>query len=365
MDTLFNQDRIIETSIVTYRQWHTTRQVMLRNIATVVDFYNDAPFAVKGDHILIRLLQIINIPHNLSDHRFYDLVLSGTASYSNAAKLTSSVSQGRARDGMFLGPGNTEIYIGTDEGFDPVDANKNWKKLRPVEFMRHEKSDLAMCLPDGRASGTEAGIAVIKINIPMLAMQYRGFRREQQLLAAEGVPQRTIQHFIHQYVLPNSLYSYMDISLMNRLHYALIGRPFGIATRRNSIATLKYTNEVDLAHGRIIKVLKDRPMSMVGLMKNIPLLDKVALVRLIKVPDIAMTLQVSWAVSLAYFPIFDLLFRLAKYGACQANQMEVNQLLKLIKSFHSDGRLQSVLPKDVWYQTFLEMDDLQQLVGTI
>jgi hypothetical protein len=362
MEQILLSNKDLHVPIVTERLWFNARNILQRNLDTVVNFYNEAPMVVKGDHFLVRLLHSIPVSTKLDTLRYYENVSDIAMTLSNAMKFTSPISQGKVRSDYLLNNGSNEIIIGTDESFDVRDADKNWKKLRPLEFLRHPRSDLGFNLPDGIKSGGEAGFVVAKVNIPMLALQYRNWLMEEDAIALEtGRARLTTAHFVHQYVLPNSMFSYMDLVVLNRFHNLVIGKPLGVSTRRLPCALVSMNAEVLTAPFAIIKELMTKNMNLQALMRNIPLLTAKNMYEIIGLPEVVMTQQVTWAFAIARFPMLDLLFNITSKGQGNAYQMEVNELLKFIKSLRVNNRLSAVLTGDAYYDAKTEMEDLEIL----
>lgn len=132
--------------------------------------------------------------------------------------MTSDINYGQVFKGVFYGPSCDELILYDEEYFNPFYAEKEWMRINAVKVLLHPKSDLALLLPNGRDSSTGGGLAVISVNVPLLAIQYRGFLKSQMLkIKAEDDAKLGIQHFIHMFVLPNMLYNQIDITIMNRL----------------------------------------------------------------------------------------------------------------------------------------------------
>lgn len=362
MDQILLPHKNIQVAVLTNRLWYNARNILLRNLNTVVNYYHQAPMVVKGDHFLVRLLHSIPVSYKLEPLRYYENVSGMTMALSNMMKFTSPISQGKVRSDYLLNNGSYEIVIGTDESFNPIEAAKDWKNLRPMEFLRHPRSDLGFNLPDGRASSSEAGFVVVKVNIPMLALQYRGWLIEEEAISLEtGLQPRTVMHFIHQYVLPNSMYSYTDLVILNRIHNLLIGKPMGVSNKRHPFTMVAMENEVISSQNGIVKELLTKNMNLQSLMRNIPLVTEKNMFRIIGLPEVVMTQQVTWAFAIARFPMLDLLFNFTSRGQGNAIQMEVNELLKFIKALNSNNRLSSVLSGDAYFEAKMEMDDLERL----
>jgi hypothetical protein len=224
MHNLFNLMPNIEHGILRLPEWAYVRTELRRNLDRVIAYYRKHPTAVHSAHFLVRLLQSITVPKSLNLERYYYNVDAGALNLSMALKMTSSIYRGQLFDGVFYSDCK-EILIAHSEPFDFHQAHRNWETLCPIEVLRHPLSDLGLGLPDGDKIGSDYGIAVISINIPMLAVQYRAFRINEEYLTGNSDSQRSVMQFIRMYVIPNMLPSHLDHCLFNRIYNLHIGAP--------------------------------------------------------------------------------------------------------------------------------------------
>jgi len=319
--------------------------------------------AVKSDHFLVRLLQSITVPKSQPTTRYYENVSAISLNLSMALKLTSSIYPGHVFKGVFYGTGTTEILIAHDESFDPVEADKNWKNLCPVRVLRHPRSDLGLNLPDGHATGSETGLAVIAINITMLAIQYRGFRNEETKIAeVTHENQRSIMQFIHMYVLPNMVLSQTDVALINRVLRHVEGAPLGESYKGHSFFLSDYTKKTDDVIEVVIENLRKTKRTFTGILRNIPVITKDTAETVMNIPDMAPTKQVVWALATAVLPEIKLMLLLSEENAKNRNQQEINKILRAILKYENNNFFESVLPRDTLYEVSKE---IQEIVGII
>jgi len=343
--------------------WHYARDGLRHNLKKVVEFYHTHSMAVESDHFLIRLLQSITTPKATPLDRYYSIVDALSLNLGMALKMTSSISKGHVFPGVFYGPGTTEVLIADNADFDAVAATRNWEHVQAIKVLRHPRSDLGLNLPDGKKTGTDEGIAVIAINIPMLAVQYRAFRlTEDEYTARTGEPGRTIQQFVHMHVLPNMLYSHLDYVIFNRIYNLATGRPMGESTKNHPFYITDFANKLNAVQLTILENLKAVGQDFTGVLRSIPAVTKDTLDDVMSVPEMAPTRQVVWALALARFPAIDLMVDLVEGGnqggAQTRNQMQLNTLMQAIRQYRTGAYFSSVLSGDVLYDVESEIDDL-------
>ena len=314
-----------------------------RNVETVITYYRRSPFAVKSQHFLVRLLHAITTPKSQELLRYYDNVEASALNIAMTMGMTSPISRGNLFNGIFYGPGNVEVLIADNTPFDPVAADADWENLEPIRVLRHPRSDLTMNIPNGKNTGIEEGLVVVSVNIPLLAIQYRAFRQEENRLAfITGANQRSIMQFMHMYPLTNMVRSHMDVVMFNRMDRMIRGLPMGETTQKHPFYLIDYSKELNLFHERTIESLQDTAKGVYDTLRSIPAVTKENLVEVMDLPDMAATRQVVWALVLARLPALNFLFRMAKDGPSTKNGMEVNTIKRRLLQLRTEHLFQSV-----------------------
>jgi hypothetical protein len=361
MHGLFNLLPGVNVPTMYAANWHYARDGLRHNLKKVVEFYKSHSMAVESDHFLIRLLQSIAVAKNIELHRYYDVVDSLSLNLGMALKMTSSISKGHVFRGVFYA-GCTEVLIAENADFDAEAVNRDWRNVQAVKVLRHPRSDLMLNLPDGKKTGTETGIVVISINIPMLAVQYRAFRlREDEYTRETGEPGRTIQQFIHMYVLPNMLYSHLDYVVFNRIYNLERGAVMGEGKHHPFYIT-DFSSKLNAVHETILANLQAVGQDFTGILRSIPAVTKESLNDVMAFPDVAPTMQVIWALALSRFPAVNLMVDLAKGGnqggANIRNQQQLNLLMQAIRQYRTGSYFSNVLSADDLKAVDEEIDSL-------
>lgn len=361
MQNLFNFNSGTSLPTVQAGFWDYTRTGLHGSLERIRRYYRVSPFAVESDHFLIRLLHSINIPKSLSAERYYDNV-DGLFSLNlaMALKMTSSISTGHLFDGTFYGPGCKEILIAHTQSFDPVKANERWRDLAAVRVLRHPISDLSMSLPDGKANSTDTGIAVIAINVPLLAIQYRAWWKEEYYLSQlYNESPHSIMQFIHMYVLPNMLPSHLDYVLFNRISNLSQGSAQGEAKRKHPFYVTDFSQRIDQVQTTMLTNLARMTKDFVGILHNIPAVTAPDMNVVMRLPGMAPTRQVMWALGIARFPTLDFLTRISLRGGFTKNGQEVNQIRQTFRNYVSGSVMKNVLKGEVLTEVESEIAAIQ------
>jgi hypothetical protein len=99
-------------------------------------------------------------------------------------------------------------------------------------------------------------------------------------------------------------------------------------------------------------------------MHEVPMVTHKDLDNLMRLPDMAPTQQVMWALSISRLPILDFLFRVSKGGASIKNRQDVNFVLRQIKMYKRNSMMK-VLPHDLLADIMYEINMIESQVTDI
>lgn len=362
MHTFFNFATAPPQGIIKFPEWSWVRDGLKRNLGTTISYYRQNPQAVRSEHFLVRLLQSIAVPQSQQLERYYSNVDSLALYLATALKMTSSLNVGKIWDGVFYGEGSREILIATNQDFDPHWAHKNWQNLPSVTVLRHFRSDLGLNLPNGVNTGSETGLAVIAINIPMLAVQYRAFRLDEILNSRFSDSQRSVMQFVHMYVLPNMLPSQTDLTMFNRMDNLQKGAPIGQSNKGHPFYLPETYDKRSLKIQRDILTNFERENSdFVTILRSIPAVTKESMDLVMRTPDVAPTRQVDWALTISRLPMLAFLVRVAPNGGKNRNQREINAIERSVRAYRAGNVMRSRLPPELYYDIQSEIDQVLTL----
>lgn len=341
MYQLFNLAPAIATPVWLSPRWPAIRDGLRRNLHTAIQFYRTNPMATRSDHFLVRLLQSIPIPKSQIAERYVDNVSAMSEDLSMALKMTSSRYKGQVfTPGVFYGPAVAELLISNPDRFDPYEAEAKWRDLVSVKVLRHPVNNLTLQIPDGRERNSEEGLAVIAINIPLLALQYRCFVLEERARFEEYAESpKSIMQFLHQYVLPNMLPSHLDYAIFNRMECLTRNLPLGEALTKTSFFLPNFTPRVDAVLEDIAVSLKATTRSWHGMLCTVPAVSKASLESALELPKIARTRQVEWALAVSRVPVLNWLMSMSIVAPRTRNGTEANRILRRLRAYESDSVL--------------------------
>lgn len=360
MHTLFNLVPRALQGIQTPALWPYVREGLRANVGQVIRYYRGNPQAVKGDHLLVKIIQGIDMPLAMDYERYYANVDAVSLDLSMVLKLTSSLYKGQMWDGVFYGPGSDEIIIAHTDSFDLDKARKDWQNVTAVRVLRHAKSDIYLNLPDGRRNTTESGVSVIAINVPLLMCQYYAFRQSYWLEDSVKLDPQSTMMFIHMYVLPNMLLSHLDQALLNRIHNLANKIPMGQTLRRHPFALIDYSQKLDQAYMQILQNLQNQEKNLVGILQSVPAIGWENMEQVSQLPDMAPTRQVMWALAVSRLPMLDFALSMTHDSPMTKNQAEINTINRTFLRWKQSRIFEGVMSAGVQADVIEELNAIQQ-----
>jgi len=350
MYEIFNVEPVHQTAVPTPSRWNFIRTRLNANLDKAVSYYRHSKEFVSSQHILIKLLSGMGVPHSLEISRYYDNVCQVALNRSMALGMTSSIFKGRLFHGDFYGDASREIIIGDSDSFDPVWANDNWEDLSPITILRCAHSDISFMPPNGIRHHSETGVAVIAINIPLLAVQYRAFRnKEAEIAAVSGCGERGINNFVFNYPLTNALGSQLDYELFNHLDHVLRDEAIGVSiSAKHPFFMSGFEDELREYHEKLIDILSNSKADFYNMMRSIPMINVDNLFDASYLPSSVPTRQIEWAFSVARIPTIEFLFRLSSEFALVRNSMEVGKIARYANMSLRNSLLNTMLPADLY-----------------
>ena len=343
MIELFNSPDIYGQGSLSPAGWPYIDNGLKRNLETVKTYYYNRPFAVKSNHLLIRLLNNLGVPFNYNLERFTDIIDAKAFYLAMSMKMSSPIYRGNIFRDVFYGGDIDEIIVAIDDYFDIEYVTKNWKKVSALTVIYHPKSDLNLMLPNGKYIGNESGTAVIGLNIALLAVQYRAFLLEERLVMDRNETPKSTAQFIHMYVLPNMLDSHLDIALFNRAYNILTNSPMGLSYKKHVFHVVDYSNQIDKVYSYLIDYYKSSDKHYKSILKGFPIPNGRNFDHALQLPDNAPTKQSIWTNVVARLPALDFLVKMAKDNGNKLDRTTNNMIVRYFKLYENDKALDNIL----------------------
>jgi len=361
MYSLVDVDPKKEYGVARLPEWKAVQDGLKRNLVAFLLHHRHASYSVASDHILVQLLQSLNVPHSLNDSRYLSNVLSVGLQTANALRFVTPFGSGKLFQGVFFNSFIREVIIAYDEPFNITKVIDHWEDATPVRFLRHPYSQLGLHVPNGKVGGTQEGLAIIGVNVSLLAVQYRAFCEQERLyqLANPEHALRNVMQFVHMFVLPNMLESYLDYALFNRIDELSQGVHAPRAPgRKEAIYMASFENQVVSLYSRILDLLRASSYTAPMTLAAIPVAAAPDLRTVMFVPDVAPTRPILWSVILARLPLLLFLVRTTQVNGKLPNQAGLLDVRVTLTRLKSQKVLDSTLPKELHQSTMATIDEI-------
>lgn len=324
------------------------------SVQRVKEYRRKNPRYLPGNHILIRLLNSIPMSYTLDAKTFNDKVADNALLFTQSFKMTSALSKGQVwRPGPFLGKEVTEVIVANIDSWDVDAGMANWEELAPIRYLYHPMSTLKLPVTDGQFASAEAGVAVITINVPMLACQYRAWRKAYSVVDESP---RTIGQFLQAYPLPNMLDSQLDIAILNRL----MGRYFGTTPVgepfRHPFYLTDWSSEVDDVLDKFLDQAGPKRWDFDTLVSHIPTVCHENLHHALQLPEMAFSTQFQWAVMLSRVALVTFLVQHNRTTENHRNAKYLNYIKRWLRYMDTNTTMKSAMPADLYEDVSVLID---------
>lgn len=345
MDLFFKKSNTSGT-ILHFNDFDYIKQTYALEVNDICNYYHNRVYAVKNNHLLVRLLQSIDVPMDYEIGQYANVANIRAPFIARTFDLTSDVNRGKIFNGVFYGDGSSEIILSEEDYFNPFYAEKHWRRICAVKPLLHCKSDLGLLLPNGKYTSTGLGLSAFSVNIALLAVQYRSFILSQRIKYDNQEGHLGPNHFIHMYVLPNMLYNHVDLVIFNRLKNLFYGAPQGDALVRQPMVIIDYSKKVDRVLERCLYSIDRRSMSLDILLKTIPAIFSENQEEALLLPDMQMTIQSMLKVLMARLPIIRFILDLSGERSLGLNKMHMTSIRTRLERLMRQNVI-STLPMDL------------------
>lgn len=352
MYTLFNSElKLRQTNTTVFGLDYVKRELMGTQVERYKQYRAMNPGYIKSDHILLKILNMVDISFDgdLPDYylRVSQIVnrLAGQMGFCNAAH------HGRVTPhSSFYGKGIGEIILAvTDDELTPADIWFNWREMSAVRFLSHPVMGCGIFELDGSASikgAPEGTMAVVEVNIPLLACQYHLWRMAVRSMTQDGFNQPT-SHFISQVVIPNALPSHLDVAVLNTVHHLLGADQYVKVDSDMPFFTTDLWPRLSKGLGEIVNKFSSQTSFYKDILDNIPVFGQTTLLATVKMPDMAHTNQVIWALTIARLPCIAMLLKFDAVSSNRKNDADQNRIRRSLKEAQSGKYLVNQLPSVV------------------
>lgn len=339
-------------------RFDTYRRYFYVNVLRMMDYYRKNPFAVRGDHIFVRLLQSISIPYTTPVEKYYEGVKEIAYELGGHMKITNPLFDGTHTSKPYILGGKNIEYPFLMHGHQSPDYaafERDWKKIKAVRFVRHPRTDLSLEIPNGDTSCHEEGMVVYHIDLPMLALQHRMFKLEQ--FKKPSGSRLGTHHFVHMYVLSGMIESMIDVAFFNRMHAKLKSEFAGTSEWRYVIGLPDQYRFLDQYIEDVVAQIDGNRYSYQELLHYVKVITPgKALIDIARMPDAVSTRQIIWLLYCAQLPLVNFLMETDYRHDAAINNTDNNSLRRDLRFARNDNLFRRNLPPALYQDIAAEID---------
>lgn len=360
MYQLFNSEsRLRQTNIATFGLDYVKRELMNVQVNRYKQLRADNPGYLKSDHLLQKILGMVDIPFDGDLPDYYLRVSSIVDRIAGQMGFCTAGHHGRVRNhSHFYGKGVNEVIIAiADDEVTPGQIWFNWRNMSPVRVLSHPISGCGIIELDGtnEIKGLPLGaMAVIEINIPLLACQYHLWRMATASMAPEGFAY-PVAHFLTQVIIPNVLPSHLDVAVGNTLHSLIGGEGYVRVESDMPFYTADLYPRLEKGLLELADRFTKQTLYYKDILSNIPVFGNDTLIQTVRMPDIAYTNQAIWALTVARMPVIAMLLKFDQLSRNVKNDADRNRIKRSLTEAESGKYLVNQIPSDVaaWISSFI------------
>lgn len=213
MHTSFNRVNGFDDSPFQYARMSYLKGRVDENLTKYVELRQNVAGRLNSNHLLMKLLYAIStVPFNGDLLTYIDRVTSDCERICGGLGITSSYSRGRIhKEGHFYAGCQEIITFVRSEKWNWMSLWNNWRTVPAIEVYEHPITALTIFEPAvmNAAVLDTPGLAVVNIDIPLLACQWRMWKASN--------PFDNNEMFITSVLLPGMMRSHLDQVMFNKV----------------------------------------------------------------------------------------------------------------------------------------------------
>lgn len=313
-------------------EYNYIKRSLLKEVDVVKRYYrlNAKPF--PNQHPLIRLIEMLPLAWNADDYQYSNIIEDAASGLSRTLGFTSDRFKGSIfTKGFLLGSDTKEAVLSVYNEDFFLDANQNWYKLTPINYVYHTRSDVTIPLLNNKTKGS--GYGLLTINIPMLMVKYR-YWYQWQKSKSDSIPSGAA--FVTSFVIPDILDSYMDIAIFNRLDQQLADLPLRKYSSSHPFYLTDFTDKIDDYNRSVLRHYKSRRVDGQAVLTGFPMFFHANLGTLLESPEGLINRNNDWFYIVQRLPFYRFLLRLQEKGYINDTNF-TNRLKLTLKRIKYDG----------------------------
>lgn len=278
--------------------FNNARNLITREMGRITAYYRNSNFVVSSTHLLCQILRQLNVSMNRDLESYVDACYFEIERLARLFNLIHpDVANPEIRKGVFYNASTPEFILTDESVFDYSVAWDRWEQVTPVKIHYHGFTDLNCPTLTGNYKNPviENTYAVISINIPLLALQFRAWLENSHNLPKEL---KKLEYFIYKYPLVNCMCRHMELAVINRTMNLYLNKPVAKHYRLHPLNVVNMTSVVDSALLKRVELIKTNVLRFHHLFKMFQGISVKDWSRTVKPPTILPNRNTKWVLEM-------------------------------------------------------------------
>jgi len=355
------KNKVPITGIRTPTDYNYLKRLYQFNYDSIIDYYSTRNYSVKNTNIISRLVEHFPTLAGYESYRYLEYSTDKTKYLAKHFKFTSDIEKGIVHPSYFFGNDGSDIIISSYQPFNIKQAEVEWKTINCISTLLHNRNDIKMLLPLGTDDSSRSGLNSLMVNIPLLAIKYREFCKEQTYHEYKG--EGTVlnkNHFVIKHVLPPMVSDIFDHVILNKLKDRFYGNEEITPKYKHKFKLFEPTTQLNRFIENTLDNITNKNMDYINVLRNIHLLFNKDASDLLAIPEIGTTRQSKWAIIASRLSHMLFIFEVASKSK-DSNRHYLNDWSRLAKRLYSDNDLEGKFSYDIEKEVKENLYKLKQL----
>ena len=291
MFQLFSRDNRFDNSPFLYARMDYLRDRVSENYQKLVDQRKWGTGRLDSSHLLRAILSGLAVEFKGDLQEYIQRVGGAERRVVPGLGLTSSYSRGRLfTEGVFYSECPEIIIAAPSFDWTVMDLWRDYKSMSAITVLSHPITDLEIVelgVTNNFTSNAELGLAIIAIDIPLLAAQWVMWKSSNR----DGTP----EHFLTQIPLANAVKSHLNVAMFNKVQSMMGIEPFVKVRTNLPFAQMDVNGHANDIARDVVKNITSKAMNEGQILSSIPVLFGDNYLDSVNFPDVSPTYQILWA----------------------------------------------------------------------
>lgn len=345
-----------------YSKFDYIRNKYKNDLSKLKSYYRYNNHKVNNDHILNRLITILEPSGELNIFDYLRYVESSAKYLAKQFNITSNIHNGGIQDNLIMGIGSKEILLYKESDIDIMDFENIWETLSPLRLIYSSNTDLNFRIPDKDSVYSDIPeLNIITIDIVSLMMQYYYWKIKRIDAGFSTNP----SIFATQIVLPNMLDNILDMAIWNRFINIYNGIENNTFTIKQPILLVDYSKGIDNELKKIVKDVDNVSMDIENILLQIPGLISKNMLDVLNTGVTYYTKQSEWVLWVSRLSIVSNILDLIGKRGKRKNSDIINILPVIIKSISRSTNIvkNDNIPEIASMDISIAIDNIKYKIG--